>query len=68
MYIIVIWYNPNNNSYYYRKYYYSYSFEIGYKNSYGHEVILIIDIMANEKISLKKRLIDRLIAYLRSIR
>lgn len=70
MYAVVVYYNPNKNSYYYRKYYHS-SFdrrcEVGYKNSYGHEVILVIDLTSNEKISLKKRVIDRLIRFLRNI-
>ena len=41
--IIVVWKKPNN-SYYYRKYKRILNpFEIGYKNSYEHEVVLIIN-------------------------
>ena len=69
MYHIIVWYNPNKDSYYYRKaYYLSNEREIGFKNNYGHEIVLIIDLCNNEKISLKRRIIDRLIMFLKSIR
>lgn len=69
MYHVVVWYNPNNNSYYYRKAIYLYErYQIGYKNGYGHEIVLIIDLTSNEKISLRKRVIDRLIRFLKIIR
>ena len=66
MYQIVIWYNPNRKTYYYRKYIYR-SFEIGDKNSYDHEVILIIDLMMfYEKVSFKKRVITKIISFLQN--
>lgn len=69
MYHIIIWYNPNNNSYYYRKKVYLYDrYEIGYKNNYGHEIVLIIDLCCNEKVSLRKKFIDRMIRFLKDIR
>lgn len=69
MYTIIVWYNPNKDSYYYRKHTFAYfRHEIGDKNSYGHEVVLIIDLTSNEKISLKRRFIDRLIRFLNKIR
>lgn len=65
MYHIVVWYNPNKDSYYYRKYiYYTDRYEIGFKNSYGHEVILIIDLTSHEKIDKKRVFIKRLIRFL----
>ena len=40
---IVIW-KKNNNSYYYRIYHHCFlKYDVGYHNSYGHEVVLIID-------------------------
>lgn len=69
MYHIIVWYNPNKDSYYYRKTYYSYhEREIGFKNNYGHEIVLIIDLCGNEKISRRKMFIDRLIRFLKDIR
>jgi len=69
IYNIVVWYNPNNNSYYYRKHFNIYNrYDIGYKNGYGHEIVLIIDLCSNEKISLKRRIIDNMIRFLKNIR
>ena len=69
MYIVVIWYNPNNNSFYYRKYsFLTNRYEIGFKNNYGHEVVLIIDLTSHERISLKRRIVDKLIYHLKNIR
>lgn len=69
MYHIAVYYNQNKDSYYYRKYYMLYDrYDVGYKNNYGHEIVLIIDLTSNEKISLRKRIIDRLIHFLREIR
>lgn len=51
---IVVWRKKDNTYYYriYRKYFLP--FEIGYHNSYGHEVVFIIDDL-QEKIIRKKR-------------
>lgn len=68
MYQIVIWYNPNKDNYYYRKYVCLNSyFDVGYKNNYGHEIVLIIDLTGHEKIDRKKILINRLIRFLKKI-
>lgn len=69
MYHVIVWYNPNKDSYYYRKYLYVRElYNIGYKNNYGHEIVLIIDLTSNEKISLKRRVINRLIRFLSNIK
>lgn len=68
MYEVVVWYNPNKDSYYYRKYsYIHYCHEIGFKNGYGHEIVLIIDLTGHEKISRKKVIINSLIRFLKKI-
>lgn len=66
MYQVVVWHNKNKDSYYYRKYYSYRSFEVGDTNSYGHEVILVIDLTSNEKISFKRRVLTRLIGFLQN--
>ncbi len=69
MYEIVVWFNPNNGTFYYRKYFaYLNKHEVGFKNSYGHEIILVIDLTSNEKVSLKRRIIDNIIYHLKNIR
>lgn len=65
MYQIVVWYNPNKDSYYYRKHIHlPYNHEIGFKNGYGHEIVLIIDLTGHEKIDRKKVFIKRIIRFL----
>ena len=67
---IIVWFNPNSHTYYYRlvRGYYA-KYEIGYKNSYDHEVILIIDIYRDlvhkEKITV--RVLKKLISFLQNI-
>ena len=62
---VVVWYNPNKDSYYYRKYStFSQVYDVGYTNQYGHEVILVIDLLYREKIPLKKRILNSLISFL----
>ena len=66
--IIVVWKKPNN-SYYYRKYKRILNpFEIGYKNSYNHEVVLIINDLeeSNYKIrrSFKSKLKNKIINFI----
>lgn len=69
MYIVAVYYNPCKNSYYYRKYYnWQSRYDVGFKNGYGHEIILIVDLTSNEKISFRKKFIDRLIWFLKSVR
>lgn len=42
---IIIWYNPNKKTYYYRFVYgLYYDYKPGLKNSYNHEVILVINL------------------------
>lgn len=60
---IVVW-KKKDNSYYYKivKTHYS-DYYIGYVNSYGHEVVLIIDnlqyrVATNKKKRIKRKLID----------
>lgn len=68
MYQILVWYNPNKDSYYYRKYVIvPFEYEIGYKNGYGHEIVLIIDLTGHEKIDRKKVFIKRIIRFLNKL-
>lgn len=63
---IVVWHNQKNDSYYYKivrgiiqRYY------VGFKNQYGHKIVLIIecDFMIKKE-KLKKKLIKRIISFL----
>lgn len=64
-YMLLIYHNPKNNSYYYRKKLNLYTeYEIGYVNGYGHEIVLIIDLGPTEKIPFRRKIINRLIAFL----
>ena len=68
--IIVVWYNPHKKTYYYRFVSGFYAkYEVGYKNQYDHEVILVIDL--NQKYYLKdsllKRVLTKLISFLQNI-
>lgn len=71
---LVVWYVPKKNSYYYkivdggyRKYY------VGLKNSYDHEVIIVVDgiYLSQYKVSkftrLKYRLKRKLISFLEKL-
>lgn len=65
---LIIWFNPNKEIYYYKivKVHYV-DYFVGYENSYGHQVVLIIDdliFQQKKKISLKKRLIKKIIRFL----
>lgn len=64
--MIIIWKRPDN-SYYYRivKGYYR-KYEIGCKNQYDHEVILIIQPQV-KKVSIKERVKSALIRYIRKL-
>lgn len=65
MYAIVVWHNCNKDCYYYRKYLIlPYCYDIGYKNNYGHEIVLIIDLTGYEKVDRKKVFIKRIIRFL----
>lgn len=64
--LLIIWHKPIDNVYYYKLvngFYANYN--VGFKNSYGHEIILIIPVdFEIKKPTLKKRLIKRLISFL----
>ena len=68
---IIVWYNPKKNIYYYKKIkgYYA-DYYIGYENSYGHKIILIIDdlVVYTIKVPLKTCLINRLIRFLEKLK
>lgn len=68
---IIVWHKPRDDSYYYRIVNGTYAnYSIGFKNSYDHEVVLIIDEVFNyqpPKKSLKKKLLTRLISFLQKI-
>ncbi|MBQ7136776.1 MAG: hypothetical protein IJO43_02210 [Bacilli bacterium] len=66
---IVVYYNPNKKEYYYKVVKYV-DYEIGHKNSYGHEVLLIINVMDiwyPPKVSVKERVLKRTISFLQNI-
>lgn len=69
--LCIIWFNRKKDYYYYRivkgcyKRYY-----VGYKNQYGHEIVLIIRLKYDvyvKKTSIKKRVLMRLISFLQNI-
>lgn len=63
---IVVYYNPNRKEYYYKVVKYA-NYDPGYENSYGHKVILtinVMDIWYPPKISIRERLLKRLISFL----
>ena len=65
---IVVYYNPNKKEYYYKVVSIDTHY-VGYKNSYGHEVIMIInvlDIWYPPKVSLKERVLKRIISFLQN--
>ena len=67
---LVIWRNPKTNKYYYR--YISNivpRYEVGDRNSYGHVVILVIDVYKEllYKKPLKKKVLSLFIGFLQNI-
>lgn len=67
---IIVWLKPNSHTYYYkivRGFYADYY--VGYKNSYNHEVILIIDVYRDlvHKEKLLKKVLKKLISFLQKI-
>ena len=67
--IIVVWYNPKLKEYYYKYVTGMYGeVEIGFKNNYNHEIVLIIkpwEFLEKKKTpNIKKRFINRLIRLL----
>lgn len=70
MFLIVVWFNPNKKTYYYKivKGYYKRYF-VGYRNSYDHEVILIIPLKQEifYKQPLLKKVLMRIISFLQNI-
>ena len=64
---IIVWYNPNKEVYYYRVVKCNYvEYTVGFKNSYNHEIVLVIDdfFVQHNHYSLKKRLIKKIIRFL----
>ena len=65
---IVIWHKLRDNSYYWRDVMGTYAkYEIGFKNQFGHEIVLIIDDIwyrQPQKKSLRKKMLTRLISFL----
>lgn len=70
MYNLIVWFNPNKNIYYYKLVRGTYSqYRVGFKNQYGHEVVLIIDDVLYHKPSkkpIKQRVITSLISFLQN--
>ena len=65
---IVVYYNRKKDEYYYKVVKYV-DYEVGYKNSFDHEVILIInvhDIWYPPKVSIRERVLTRLISFLQN--
>lgn len=67
---LIIWYNPNTKTYYHkfvRGFYCNY--EVGFKNQYNHEIVLVIDKVVKRtiKLPLRNRLIKRLIRFLEKL-
>lgn len=67
--LLIIWFNPKKLSYYYKYvtgFYQDYF--VGYKNQYGHSIIMIFELIQTyHKTPLKKRLLRRFISFLESI-
>lgn len=66
---IVIYYNPNKKDYYYKVVGSSSKYYVGYKNSYGHEVLFIInvyDIWYPPKRKLRKKVLTKIISFLQN--
>lgn len=67
--LLIIWFNPNKQSYYYRYvsgFYQDYY--VGYKNQYGHVIIMIFELdLPYSKISFRKRILRKLISFLNRI-
>jgi len=68
--VIVIWHNKEKKKYYYRRVSGHYTkYYIGYNNQFGHEVILVIDIIDKDyQYSRKTRIIDKIISWLNKVK
>ena len=68
---IVVWFNPNKNVYYYKLVCNLFDhYFIGFKNQYGHIVILVIDLYKDNilyKESISKKVLKKLISFLQNI-
>lgn len=68
---ISVWYNPNSKEYYYKLLTSRYFENVGYKNSYGHELILVIDvykdIVKQRKIPIYLRILKKFISFLQKL-
>lgn len=64
----IIVYKKKDETYYFKKIKsYCSSYDVGYENSYGHKVILVIDVLdliSHHRKSLRNRALDKLIARL----
>lgn len=68
--IVLIYHNLNNNSYYYKIVRTTYKkYQIGQKNQYNHQIILIIPgvYLYKYKVSLLKKLLTGIIFFLQKI-
>lgn len=68
---ICIWYNPNTKEYYYKLLTSLYFEKSGFKNSYGHELILVIDvyrdILRNRKMPFYLKILKKFISLLQKL-
>lgn len=72
--VLVVWLNKNNRKYYYKISKQTYvSYQVGYINQYGHEVVLIVPInefIKDEQshINYKNILINKCICFLENMK
>ncbi len=68
---IVIWYNPNSKEYYYRLLSGTSDHSVGYKNSYDHEIIMIIkvykDLIKPKGVPFFLKILKKLIRFLQDL-
>lgn len=71
---LYVWHNLNNDTYYYRVTSGTYKdYKVGDKNSYNHEVVLIVEnevlhpVIVKKYVSIRKMVLTPLIAFLQKI-
>lgn len=68
---ITIWFNSNTNEYYYKLLTSCFEHKLGFKNSYGHELILVIDIykdiVKQKKMPFYLKILKRFISFLEKL-
>ena len=67
---LVVYHNVNKNTYYYKIIScYKFDHVVGYTNSYGHVIVLVIDKIGFRiyKDSFRKRVLNKLICFLQNI-